>query len=105
MSHPWPLPPYRPQDYRYLRELLGDEEFRRVVLGTEQGERRDLPPIGYSEPASGAQGSIRRASLGTRTPLLGENWIPTEVLGTTEFEEPGHVIPLRKVARVVDVEQ
>ena len=34
MSHPWPLPPYRVEDYHYLRELLGDEEFRRVVLGS-----------------------------------------------------------------------
>jgi hypothetical protein len=28
----WPIPPYHPDDYWALRELLGPEEFERIVL-------------------------------------------------------------------------
>ena len=29
-SDRWPIPPYWPEDYWALRELLGDEEFERI---------------------------------------------------------------------------
>ncbi|MBI4502827.1 MAG: hypothetical protein HY700_16905 [Gemmatimonadetes bacterium] len=31
----WPLPPYWLGDYPLLRELLGTEEFERLILGSE----------------------------------------------------------------------
>ena len=45
-SDRWPIPPYWPEDYWALRELLGDDEFKRIVL-------RECPNRGIRCPRTG----------------------------------------------------
>ena len=38
----WPQPPFHPNDYPALRELLGQEEFERLVCGADDASKQGL---------------------------------------------------------------
>ena len=49
-SDRWPIPPYHPEDYWALLELLGPEEFERIVL-------RECPKNGTLYPQTALDGA------------------------------------------------
>ena len=54
-SDRWPIPPFHPEDRWALQELLGPEEFERVVMGW-------VSPFGHPFPQDGPSAGTAKST-------------------------------------------